>query len=79
MEEVRHLLWNHAAACSRRLDSRNAGFRWWGRVKGETGGGGELVSHRFFSSSIFCSLSTRNEYLMASNFILQNYLFVHMT
>ena len=40
MEEVRHLLWNHAAACSRRSDSRNAGFRWWGRVKGETGGGG---------------------------------------
>ena len=57
MEEVRHLLWNHAAACSRRSDSRNAGFRWWGRVKGETwGGGGEVVSHRSFSSQFLPAL-----------------------
>ena len=48
MEEVRHLLWNHAAACSRRSDSRNAGFRWWGRVKGETGGGGGTSLASFF-------------------------------
>lgn len=48
MEEVRHLLWNHAAACSRRSDSRNAGFRWWGRVKEETGGGGGTSLASFF-------------------------------
>ena len=61
MEEVRHLLWNHAAACSRRSDSRNAGFRWWARVKGETGGGGTSLPS-FFSSSIFCLRSTRKLY-----------------
>ena len=73
MEEVRHLLWSHAAACSRRSDSRNAGFRWWARVKGETGGGGgELVSHRFFPRQFFARA-------LLENFILQNYLFVHMT
>ena len=33
----------------------------------------------FFFPLNFCPRSTRNEYLMASNFILQNYLFVHMT
>ena len=79
MEEVRDLLSNHAAACSRRSDSRNAGFRWWGasQIVRRVNGGTSLPS--FFFPLNFCPRSTRNEYLMASNFILQNYLFVHMT
>lgn len=56
MEEVRHLLWNHAAACSRRSDSRNAGFRWWGRVKGETGGGGTSLASFFFLVNFLLAL-----------------------
>lgn len=56
MEEVRDLLSNHAAACSGRSDSRNAGFRWWGAsqiVRRVNGGCGELVFHHFFFLSIF--------------------------